>query len=323
MQLSVSSTALDLAMLENSLPHVEQNPWGSSTFQRSHRPAQHSLPVNNFPYTPNSNSSPKVVPGSDSPAAIRRFDRGPTDFPFAAFSENLNGKMTQPETGHGRHASVPKLQPSYSTSDIPTMRNPGSMQNANFGRGPIDRQRHGRDPSLGGGDRSMAVCASLTRNSSGILIVSQGGMFGPPLSAGLGSMPMVTPGMSPLPSPGLYGGYGHINMNAPVFHPGAYGGYSVYGQPQKVNEPMQQPHGMQARNMQKRPNDGEVNRFANVKLESLVNEIYSLCKDQHGCRYLQKKLEEQNPAYVEMIFRETHPHVVELMTGMTRFLVVV
>lgn len=59
-----------------------------------------------------------------------------------------------------------------------------------------------------------------------------------------------------------------------------------------------------------------MNRFANVKLESLVNEIYSLCKDQHGCRYLQKKLEEQNPAYVEMIYRETHPHVVELMTGM-------
>lgn len=140
-------------------------------------------------------------------------------------------------------------------------------------------------------------------------------MFGPPLSTGLGSMPMMSPGMSPLPSPGLYGGYGHINMNAPVFHPGAYGGYSVYGQPQKVNEPVQQVHNMQPRNMQKRPNEGEVNRFANVKLESLVNEIYSLCKDQHGCRYLQKKLEEQNPAYVEIIFRETHPHVVELMTG--------
>jgi hypothetical protein len=61
-----------------------------------------------------------------------------------------------------------------------------------------------------------------------------------------------------------------------------------------------------------------VNRFANVKLESLVNEIYSLCKDQHGCRYLQKKLEEGNPQYVEMIFRETHSHVVELMTGKLR-----
>jgi len=55
-----------------------------------------------------------------------------------------------------------------------------------------------------------------------------------------------------------------------------------------------------------------------VKLETLVNEIYSLCKDQHGCRYLQKKLEEGNPQYVEMIFKETHSHVVELMTGITQ-----
>lgn len=60
-----------------------------------------------------------------------------------------------------------------------------------------------------------------------------------------------------------------------------------------------------------------VNRFTNVKLESLENDIYSLCKDQHGCRYLQKKLEEGNPQYIEMIFKETHSHVVELMTGMS------
>lgn len=158
MQLSVSSTALDLAMLEHSLPHVEPNPWASSNFHRSHRPAQHSLPVNNFPYTPNSNSSPKIVPQTDSPAAIRRDYRSSADFPFAAFSENLNAKISQTESGHARHSSVPKLQPSYSTSDIPTMRSHGGMQNTtNYGRGPIDRQRHARDQSLGGIERSMTV----------------------------------------------------------------------------------------------------------------------------------------------------------------------
>lgn len=57
-----------------------------------------------------------------------------------------------------------------------------------------------------------------------------------------------------------------------------------------------------------------VNRFANTRLETLIDQIYTLCKDQHGCRYLQKKLEEGNPAYVDMIFKETHEHVVELMT---------
>ena len=56
-------------------------------------------------------------------------------------------------------------------------------------------------------------------------------------------------------------------------------------------------------------------RFTNVQLEHFRGEILVLCKDQHGCRYLQKKLEERNPEHVQLIFVETHQHVVELMTG--------
>ena len=43
-------------------------------------------------------------------------------------------------------------------------------------------------------------------------------------------------------------------------------------------------------------------------------ELYNLCKDQHGCRYLQRKLEERLPEHIQMIFEETSVHVVELMT---------
>lgn len=56
-------------------------------------------------------------------------------------------------------------------------------------------------------------------------------------------------------------------------------------------------------------------RFINVNLEHFQGEILGLCKDQHGCRYLQKKLEERNSEHVQLIFIETHQHVVELMTG--------
>ena len=56
-------------------------------------------------------------------------------------------------------------------------------------------------------------------------------------------------------------------------------------------------------------------RFGNVELASLQGEIYGLCKDQHGCRYLQKRLEERKPEYVELIFSETCDHMIELMTG--------
>lgn len=60
-------------------------------------------------------------------------------------------------------------------------------------------------------------------------------------------------------------------------------------------------------------------RFTNVRLEQLQGEILVHCKDQHGCRYLQKKLEERNPEHVQLIFVETHQHVVELMTGTTPY----
>lgn len=57
------------------------------------------------------------------------------------------------------------------------------------------------------------------------------------------------------------------------------------------------------------------NRFAGTRLEDLQGEIPVLCKDQHGCRYLQKKLEEEVPEHRDMIFRETFGHFADLMTG--------
>ncbi|PFH54706.1 hypothetical protein AMATHDRAFT_44516 [Amanita thiersii Skay4041] len=60
--------------------------------------------------------------------------------------------------------------------------------------------------------------------------------------------------------------------------------------------------------------DREFNRFAGTRLEDLQGEVPSLCRDQHGCRYLQKKLEEGVVEHRDMIFRETFGHFAELMT---------
>ncbi|KDR85232.1 hypothetical protein GALMADRAFT_233963 [Galerina marginata CBS 339.88] len=60
--------------------------------------------------------------------------------------------------------------------------------------------------------------------------------------------------------------------------------------------------------------DREFNRFAGTRIEDLQGEIPALCKDQHGCRYLQKKLEEGVPEHRDMIFRETFGHFADLMT---------
>lgn len=58
------------------------------------------------------------------------------------------------------------------------------------------------------------------------------------------------------------------------------------------------------------------NRFTNAELKDFVGDIYSLCKDQHGCRYLQKVLEEKNESDIDMIFSETKSHTTELMTDL-------
>jgi hypothetical protein len=55
------------------------------------------------------------------------------------------------------------------------------------------------------------------------------------------------------------------------------------------------------------------NRFAGLRLEDLQGDMAGLCKDQHGCRFLQRKLEEGNPLYRDMIFAEVYPHFAELM----------
>lgn len=54
-------------------------------------------------------------------------------------------------------------------------------------------------------------------------------------------------------------------------------------------------------------------RFYGVPLEELVGQIHLLCQDQNGCRYLQKKLEENNPTHIDIIFKEVFPHFVDLM----------
>lgn len=53
--------------------------------------------------------------------------------------------------------------------------------------------------------------------------------------------------------------------------------------------------------------------FNSIKLEQVVGQIYALCKDQHGCRFLQRKLDERNEQTVEIIFNDVKTHMVELM----------
>ncbi|CAL9737841.1 pumilio homology domain family member 4 [Monosporozyma servazzii] len=55
-------------------------------------------------------------------------------------------------------------------------------------------------------------------------------------------------------------------------------------------------------------------RFADASLDDYVGNIYSLCKDQYGCRFLQKQLDVGGKEAADIIFEETKDHTIELMT---------
>lgn len=57
-----------------------------------------------------------------------------------------------------------------------------------------------------------------------------------------------------------------------------------------------------------------MNKFANQPLSAFRGQIYAMCKDQHGCRYVQKQLENRDPQNVHLVWMEVCDHVVELMT---------
>ena len=59
--------------------------------------------------------------------------------------------------------------------------------------------------------------------------------------------------------------------------------------------------------------DGE-EAYNALSVSQLQGQIYGLCKDQHGCRFLQRKLDERNEHDVQMIFDEVKDHFTELMT---------
>lgn len=60
-------------------------------------------------------------------------------------------------------------------------------------------------------------------------------------------------------------------------------------------------------------NTNSSNKFAGLQLIEFQDKLFELCKDQHGCRFLQLKLEESK-SNVDMIYKEIHLHFVELMT---------
>ncbi|KAG9964529.1 ARM repeat-containing protein, partial [Aureobasidium melanogenum] len=257
---------------------------------------------------------------------------------------------------------LPKLQGSYSTNDIPTLKTTNA---ANFSdkAGAVQSPRPEfvsptRQPNvLSNGHQngfhtpsrqaqeqpqSEDLSSATSQRSS---LQASAAPFGPSVTSpsfeparainnnsnGMVNGHINPPSMQTYSNGAYYGGYGmHMLGNGfnqmylgnqgggqwghmPGFQHGFGGGY-----PQQLSQQSSARYNDSQPRVMQQPRRGQTgddnSRYSNVKLQDLVGEIYGLCKDQHGCRYLQKKLEEGDDENIRLIFEETNPHMIELMT---------
>lgn len=87
---------------------------------------------------------------------------------------------------------------------------------------------------------------------------------------------------------------------------------------QQYNQQQQKPVGFfSPKKKPVRSTTDQQDRFSDSNIEDFIGKLYDLCKDQNGCRFLQKKIEEKEHGdkNLEIVFNEIHSHFTELMTG--------
>ncbi|CAG7920435.1 unnamed protein product [Penicillium olsonii] len=230
------------------------------------------------------------------------------------------------------------VQSSYSTNDLPTVKGNGNTNGNGLAVTPPNtnqEQLHKHNTSLGRIPQGVAHNRQAKNevdesevngnHQSQTTLQANAAPFGPQLTPaasgnhGPGAIAQMSlPFQVPAAPAFGYPMQPYANQVAPINGhmqtfggAAAYNGFPGYGPGFRFSEPT--PRG----GMASRRQDGDnspLTRFGNYPLENYKGELYSLCKDQHGCRYLQRKLEERNQEHVQLIFDETYMHVIELMT---------
>ncbi|KAI8634119.1 ARM repeat-containing protein [Xylariaceae sp. FL1651] len=343
--LSASSAAVDLASQLGGGEATATNGWGNISRHRQ----QQSLST--IPTSQMATSDSMGSVQADANTIGSRPYRHSIDLNHQykdATAESAPTSNMSPSTTQVM-STPPKLQSSFSTNDVPTVKNMSGAgvssananahaqqhfhnHNASIGRIPPGAmKRHSRELSNdnhtavtqpGGAFPSIQSQLQANAPAFGPIASSQAPVQSP-ISAGTNSATSPTSAGSyqyyqgynqNSPNNGYNMGLlamGMQNMNMNGYSPQNYTGYNAVYQPA-----VQPPRDSQQRVIQQRraQNDDAMNRYTNLPLEQVGGTIYELCKDQHGCRYLQKQLENRIPEQVHMIWMETNQHVVELMT---------
>ncbi|KAK0740920.1 armadillo-type protein [Schizothecium vesticola] len=316
---STTSTALDLAQAQNTTPDsVSTNGWNGVSKHRSQASMSKMGSSHNGAASP-----PEASAIRSRPSSIRHSIDGVKFFQDASSSTAPDTTAVVSTAPSHSMATPPKLQQSYSTSDIPTVK----TSNVNLGANNHAQQHlHNHNASLGripAGAMANRHSRELSSDANAHSGRDNGNFpnIGSALHANAAPFgPNHHPHSSTAVGPGAYNNLPMMmqslaiagNPQGPPVYPQAYNGYNP-GFPQAQRH---QPQDSQARVIQSRRQveNEAMARFNNLPLEHVVGSIYSLCKDQHGCRYLQKQLENRIPEQIHMIWLETNQHVVELMT---------
>ena len=264
LQLSASSAALDLALSQSPGPEAQVDGW---TPLARHRLSQQSIPQNTRMSLPNGQLS-NATSGTDSPKSpeiittSRQLNRHSMEASLAAYAQTTQpGQVLSNESGRPALANV---QSSYSTNDIPTLKNPNASvtnitpskthaqqqfhnHNASLGRIPPNAMSNRHSRELSGGD------ARREEQNNGYQQILSGlqasaAPFGPPTTAAspVESMPspiaQVNTSMQ-FPNQAYYPGYGmqmmNMGMNPMMANPLAFHNQMQAFQPQNGFSPYQ------------------------------------------------------------------------------------
>lgn len=130
----------------------------------------------------------------------------------------------------------------------------------------------------------------------------------------------VQPGQTQHAQPQAPPGHVHPGQGGGLFNPVATPVNGEWNAPDYSmwNKQQQQPpyrrYTMNVHRKQHRRKPDDSNKYVNCKLEDFSGDIYSLCKDQHGCRFLQRQLDENSDVSATLIFNEIYLKIVDLMT---------
>ena len=211
---------------------------GQTPFAR-HRFSQPTMANNIFNVSQSSQSSSTVTNStkeSDATGSSRQLNRHSLEASMAAYAQaNLPGQIASHEGSSGR-PNLGNIQSSYSTNDIPTVKNSNGAvatitppkthaqqhfhnHNASLGRIPPNAVNHRHSRELSGGDNRNEEQTNGVQSSQGLH--GNAAPFGPPVSIGdIMTNPMAQLSLNQQYAPAaFYGGYGMQMMNmgmAPV-----------------------------------------------------------------------------------------------------------